>query len=353
MATPLAPRLLRRGLELFAAISVIVFVGILFYGNNLELFLNALVTLRWGWLLIGVGLASLDWFGGGLRLWVLVRHVYPPSSWGSCVIAAGINAWGGYITPSQTGGGPVMIYSMKRSGIPIPEAMIAGLMSFIATVIFFAIAGPVAVFLGAGRSLAEHGVLGQALTLNDLFRLSLGGFVTIGVVMLLLVSFPGVARRLARRVVKWLETHGGAGLAKRVEHLPAGIDRAHESMVAFFRGRGWISLAAGVLLTAAAHANKLLAGYVVLRALNIHALFVDVVLLQTLIVFLLYFAPTPGGSGIAEILSAAVMSIYVPRELTPSYVLLWRILVSYLTVICGSFVFWRWLRLAEERREAS
>ncbi|NIR45822.1 MAG: hypothetical protein GWO39_11870, partial [Gammaproteobacteria bacterium] len=118
-----------------------------------------------------------------------------------------------------------------------------------------------------------------------------------------------------------------------------------------FRGRGWGSLAGAVVLTGFAHANKLLAGYVVLRALNLPAPFVDVLLLQTLIVFLLYFAPTPGGSGLAELLSVAVMSIYVPRELTPSYILLWRILVSYLTVAFGSFLFWRWLKLTEERLE--
>lgn len=106
-------------------------------------------------------------------------------------------------------------------------------------------------------------------------------------------------------------------------------------------------MAGGVGLTSLAFANRLLAAYVVLRMLGIHAPFVDVLLLQTLIVFLLYFAPTPGGSGIAELVSAAVMSIYVPRELTPSYVLLWRIMVSYLTVGFGSFVFWHWLRGAE------
>jgi hypothetical protein len=41
------------------------------------------------------------------------------------------------------------------------------------------------------------------------------------------------------------------------------------------------------------------------------------------------------------------MSIYVPRELSSSYILIWRILVSYLTVAFGSFVFWRWLKMAE------
>ena len=45
------------------------------------------------------------------------------------------------------------------------------------------------------------------------------------------------------------------------------------------------------------------------------------------------------------------MSIYVPRELTPSYILLWRIVVSHLTVGFGSIVFWRWLKGAEEREE--
>jgi glycosyltransferase 2 family protein len=121
--------------------------------------------------------------------------------------------------------------------------------------------------------------------------------------------------------------------------------------VAFFHVRGWLALAGGVGLTGLAFSNRLLAGYVVLRMLGIHAPFVDVLLLQTFIVFLLYFAPTPGGSGVAELVSAAVMSIYVPRELTPSYILLWRITVSYLTVGFGSLVFWYWLRGAETRTE--
>jgi len=56
--------------------------------------------------------------------------------------------------------------------------------------------------------------------------------------------------------------------------------------------------------------------YVALRALGLHANFVDILLVQTLVMFLLYFAPTPGASGIGEVLSAAVMSSYVPRELT-------------------------------------
>jgi len=348
MASPLAPKLLRRGVEIFAAISIAVFAGMLLYGNNLDGFLQAMVSLRWGWVLVGVAVASLDWFGGGLRLYVLLRHLSPTTSLKGCFFAAGLNAWGTLITPSQAGGGPVGIYTLKRYGTPIPEGMIATFMSFVATILFFAVAGPLAIFLGAGKELEDHGILGVA-TLNDLFRVSLGGFITIGAGMLALILFPGVARSLAHRLLGWLERRGSENLARRLAFLSDGIDRAHEAMVAFFRGRGWLSLGASILLTAPTLANKLLAGYIVLRALGIHAPFVDVLLLQTLIIFLLYFAPTPGGSGLAEVLSAAVMSIFVPRELTPSYVLLWRLFVGYLTLAVGSFVFWRWLKLWEER----
>jgi hypothetical protein len=43
------------------------------------------------------------------------------------------------------------------------------------------------------------------------------------------------------------------------------------------------------------------------------------------------------------------MSIFVPRELVPSYILLWRLTVCYLTVGAGSLLFWHWLKGAEER----
>jgi len=346
MAMMVTTRLLRRGLELFAGISALGFVGLLLYGNNLSLFLEAMLSLQWGWALLGVGLASLDWVGGGLRLWVITRHVYPKVTLQGSVVAGGLNTWGGFLTPTQTGGGPLMIYALKRYGVPLPEATISSLMTFVATVMFFAVAGPVALLLGAGRSLEQHGILGRAFTLYDLFRLSLGGFIAIGLLMIALFAFPEVARRIGQRLVSWLERRRPR-LASRVNEMREGVDRSHECLVAFFRGKGWAALAAAVVLSSLAFGNRLAAGYVVLRALDIQAHFVDVLLLQTLITFLLYFAPTPGGSGLAEVLSAAVMSIYVPRVLTPSYILLWRVITCYLTVAFGSFVFWRWLKGAE------
>ncbi|HEY6109041.1 MAG TPA: lysylphosphatidylglycerol synthase transmembrane domain-containing protein [Gemmatimonadales bacterium] len=345
----LTPRLLRRGLEVFALISIGGFVGLLLYGNNWQAFVGALLGLRWWWLVIGLGLASMDWLGGGTRLWVVARHVHPGVRWRDMVVSGGMSAWGAYLTPFQTGAGPMMMWTMRRAGVALPEAVTSTFMTFVATVIFFAVAGPLAIFLGAGRSLAQHGVV-LGITLYDLFKTSFLIFVLIGIAMAFAMFFP----RLLRDFVHWVATRleaRSAKVAARIDRLREGIDRAHECMEAFGSPRGLLALVWAIILSAPSHANKLLAGYIAMRALGLPAHFVDILLVQTFISFLLYFAPTPGASGLAEVLSAAVMSIYVPRELLPGYTVIWRFINSYATVAFGSLLFWRWLRAGLVGRE--
>jgi uncharacterized protein (TIRG00374 family) len=216
------------------------------------------------------------------------------------------------------------------------------LMSFISTIAFFAMAGPLAIALGAGKSLGAHGVV-LGISLYDLFVASLTAFFVLGVILLVVMLFPKVIRDLVHRATVALGRRSRR-VAARLESLEHGIDQAHEAVARFNSPRGWLSLALATLISGPSHANKLLAGYVALRAIGIEANFVDVLLLQTFITFLLYFAPTPGGSGIAELVSAAVMSIYVPRGLTPLYTLLWRLILSYYTIAVGGVVFSMWVR---------
>jgi glycosyltransferase 2 family protein len=352
MTLALTPRLLRRGLELFAIISLAgVIVVLVVYGENVETVGHELLHLRWGWLALGLGLASMDWFGGGTRLWVVARQVHPGVRLRDMIIAGGMSAWAAYLTPFQSGAGPTMMWVMRRRGVRLPEAMTSTFMTFVATVVFFAIAGPLAIYLGAGKSLERHNVV-LGITYYGLFRTSLTIFGALGVLMLVAMVFPAWLRDGVHWLAGRLERKS-ARIAARIEQLRTGIDRAHECMVAFGNPQGWLALLWAVLLSAPSHANKLLAGYVALRALGIPANFVDILLLQTFITFLLYFAPTPGSAGLAEFLSAAVMQIYVGPSQLPSYTLVWRFINSYATVIVGSLLFWYWVRRGLVGREES
>ena len=347
MPLALTPRLLRRGIELFAVISfcgVTLLVGyyLIRFGDRVDVFLTPFLRLHWGWVLVGLVLASMDWVGGGLRLWVCTRYVHPGVRLRDMILAGGFGAWGAYLTPFQSGSAPMSTWVMKRAGVPVPVALSSIFVTFIATVGFFAIAGPLAVWFGAGKSLAQHGLV-LGITLYDLFKTSLTIFGVIGLLMLLAIVAPGLVKRFIQRLAERMGRRSPR-MAERMEKLSAGVDRAHDCMVAFGSPRGWLTLLLAIVISAPSHANKLLAGYVTLRVLGIPANFTDILLLQTLIAFLLYFAPTPGASGLAELTSAAVMSIYVPRELTPSYTLIWRFINSYATVIVGSLIFWYWLR---------
>ena len=85
----LTPRLLRRGLEWFALISIAGLAAILIYSKDVHAFLHSIRTVDWRWLLAGIGLASFDWWGGGLRLWLVTRHVHPNPSLGGMIVASG------------------------------------------------------------------------------------------------------------------------------------------------------------------------------------------------------------------------------------------------------------------------
>ena len=173
MARLLTPKFLLRGFEFSVLASLVGFGITLSTATTSPPFSRGLGRVHWGWVLVGAALASLDWIGGGLRLWVCARHVFPAArrsrdaSWPA--------AWGpgpAYITPLNSGAGPMTMYTLRRYGVPLPVAVTSTFISFVATILFFAIAGPLALVFGAGRSLGQRGnVLG--LSLYDLFLGSL------------------------------------------------------------------------------------------------------------------------------------------------------------------------------------
>src|SRR3954465_4751596 len=108
------------------------------------------------------------------------------------------------------------MYTMRRYGLPLPVAVTSTFMSFVATILFFAIAGPLALLFGAGQSLGQRGnVLG--LSLYDLFRGSLTIVGAIGVLMGFVMFFPKLVRdlihRLAEAIGRW-GRRGGGGVGK-------------------------------------------------------------------------------------------------------------------------------------------
>src|SRR2546425_4243549 len=259
MALALTPRLLRRGLELFAGISlfgvaILVAYYLIRFGDRVDVLLSPFLRLHWAWVPVGLVLASMDWVGGGLRLWVCARHVNPSVRLRDMILAGGFGAWGAYLTPFQSGSAPMSMWVMKRAGVPVPIALSSIFVTFIATVGFFAIAGPLAVWFGAGKSLSQHGLV-LGITLYDLFKTSLTIFGIIGLLMLTAVVFPGLVKRFIERLAGRIARRSPRA-AEKMEKLSGGVDRAHDCMVAFGSPKGLLTLLLAIIISAPSHANK-------------------------------------------------------------------------------------------------
>jgi hypothetical protein len=104
------------------------------------------------------------------------------------------------------------------------------------------------------------------------------------------------------------------------------------------------------LLSLAFMLSRSIMAFLCLRFLGIQAsgLF-NVIETQLSLIFLIYFAPTPGSSGLAEGASMLMMDGAMPIGFVPYYNLLWRCSTLYLPAIAG-LLFLSWTVLQDARK---
>lgn len=332
MSYQISRQRIRRGLQIFTMVSLGSVVAVFCFTHS-HLTVEALGRIEPFWLLCALPFVALDWLGGGYRLYLFSRVFHPSIRFKTCVKANLANCFLGSITPSQTGGGPAQVYMLYVGGMPAVEATSASLMTFFSTTFFLVIAGA---FMFAFRESMplSGGYLGHLFDAGMLF------FLGIALLLAVALAFPGFYRELFRILV------GVVSRVRRKDYLRAGsmahraidaIDRCHRQLIHYARRHSHIFLA-GIVVTAVCFLSKFTVAYLIVRSLGMEASFVHVALLQMVIVLINYFFPTPGASGAAELSSAALMSAVVSKGFIGYYVILWRMLATYVSVAVGGGV---------------
>jgi uncharacterized protein (TIRG00374 family) len=325
----------RWGLIVFAGASILGFVAAFLLSEDWGQEFASLQRFNPIWFLPAAGLTLLDWLGSGLRVKALVG---PHNSRISLFKSAQIGVAGtamGYLTPSSTGAGPATIYGLMRQGLTFGRAAGINAMSFLSNVIFLSLAGLIAWILGAGGTVADIRLPVAGLSAAALFKWSawLFALAVIGIVILALL--PGMTRSVVRRIMG--RDH------PRIERVLYQIDEMHEGIVAYWRESGILLFLLAILSGAVHFGARFLLGYVVLRGFVVEAPFLEVVLLHIVIQYLLFVVPTPSGAGIGELITAAVMSPFLPPGLALPYVAVWRLFLNYGTVTMGGGLLMTWL----------
>lgn len=329
----LPPGAIRLGVTVFVAASLLGFGTLFIMTQDLQGSLNGFRQFDLRWAIPCLVLASLDWVGGGLRLWLLVLPLKFDVPFRRCIPIAGATAALASLTPSGSGGGPAQLYGLVREGAPLGGALAGNFASVTVNLMFLSLSGLGAWYFGAASVLEGIELPIGGISAATLFEWAALSFGVIASLVLLFALSPRWPRAVVLRVF---------GRTPRVRKALRFLQELHGSIIIYARrGKKYIVLA--VLADVIPFGARFAMGYAVLRGFGVEAPFWNVFMLHALLHFLLYFMPTPGGSGIGEILAFAFMTPFLPSDLLVAYTAVWRLFLTYLTVLAGGAVLFRWL----------
>ena len=299
--------------------------------------------LQWGYLFLILLSLPIETVASGLRLWLLCRVLQPGVRLWTCFKAEWANVAVAMLTPSQSGGGPGQIYLLSRGGASIGTALTVSLLSFVGTMVGLLCMGLYSLLVSG---LAHTGPLFAAATWTIIF---------ISAAMVLAATWPNLFRVVlvtlsrafhqAQGKLRPLHDHPLPGdprrgsTAKPLDRLTVkliDIIYTYRNDVRRFLQAGKTTFVCVCLLSLVFLFSRALIPYLCLRFLGIHtSTFRHVIEVQMALTFLVFFAPTPGGAGVAEAASLSIMDAIVPVGFAPYYTLLWRFLTLYLAAIAG------------------
>ena len=299
--------------------------------------------LRWRYLLPLLLVLPVESLASATRIWLICRVLHPGVSFWVCLQSEFANVAVALLTPSQSGGGPGQIYLLRRSGVSVGTGLTATLLSFMGTLVGLLLLGC--------YSLAASGTAANGL----LFRAPVWALTLIASVLLLGAASPDVCRAglaaasrtvcraLGRReLIRDWRPPGTAPATPAVDRMDVRTARLVDLLYTYrddvrrFLRHGTASVVAVGLLSVVFLLARAVTPYFCARFLGVEGgSFRQIVEAQMALIFLVFFAPTPGGAGIAEGASLTIMADIVPAALAPYYNLLWRFSTAYLAALAG------------------
>ena len=320
-----------KGAFWFALITVITIAAIFFYTNTGET-IKALSHISYKYIGICMVMIFADLMMGSWRNHIYIRKLNPEVSHWVSFRANVANMFMGAVTPAHGGAGPAQIYVYTSNGVSFINAFTVSLINMGATLIFMPLAGLVAIMLmdtsvvsGIVPTMLQYGFTFFLLFLLA-FLLAFWKPVWMGIII----------RKMA----------GALSLVfpRRREKLTHWADRSYQSISKYqqtcsvlVRKHPFL-FPLSLVITTFLYMNKYCMQYVILLGLGVNASLVQVISIQILIQFLIYFAPSPGGSGFAELSISTLFGRIVPATLLPIFTLLQRSFLLFFPAIIGAYV---------------
>jgi uncharacterized protein (TIRG00374 family) len=269
-------------------------------------------------------------------MWLFTKAISPSVSFIACVRNCVVGNFMSATTPSQTGGGPAQIWVLTRDGATGGQALTIMLMTFLSSLVFY-------VFAAVGLWFASAHMELPVAPSKTLFAVPLVLFGTIAGTLLLALFRPQYVLNWFDRCANTLRQR--PRFARPSERVLTWVREGSATTQQVVR-KIKLRFLFGVLLSVGIFGNRYFAAYLSAQTLGLNPPLADILVIQMFLHILLYFLPTPGGSGGAEIGSALLMVDLIPKATMPVYIVIWRSAITYLAVLVGGLIFIHYLHRA-------
>lgn len=244
-----------------------------------------------------------------------------------------LHYFGCAVTPMQSGGGPFQVYVLYKKNVPLGKGIAITLTRTLLTLLILGFVVPLAVII-------EPELLEGKLFVKGVFSYVMVFIVVSWILILLSILRPALIKRWGLVLILWLKRIGAIKpetVLRAVRRMNLEIDNYNLNFRMFFScGFRYFLLAVVFSVLHLLCMFSVLPCLIAAMGLPFH--FMQAILAQAVFLFLLYFVPTPGASGVAEGGGAAVFGLLVPWNMAGVTAIAWRFFTEYLAIAMGVVV---------------
>lgn len=322
----------RKGISFFIFFVLISMIAIVCYTADASTYLalkNANIIL----LICAFTLVVLGWVLDSIKFMTLSLAAGEKLSFKDTLTVVLVNYFGCAITPMQSGGGPFQVYMLYQKGVAVGKSIAITLVRTIFTLVILALFVPFALQL-------DESVLANYKYLSN-YLYFIFAFVGASVALIIVsIVKPTIIKSLVEKILKLINKFGfikAKRLKSILQKVYSEIDIYNANMKEFVgNGKKWLFVS---FLVAICHMFVYMSVMpVVILATGFSINFLQCLIAEALFLFVLYFVPTPGASGIAECGAATICAMFMPLGAAGITAILWRMISEYTGIALGAVV---------------
>ena len=329
---------LRKGLIIFILLAFGMGALIIFRSVDRETIRSLLAADKLK-LLLALFVVFIAWICDAGRFCALSYAAHEKVSFPLGIVLTWLNYFGSAVTPMQSGGGPFQVYALYKKGIPVGKGIAITLMRTMLTILILTLAVPTVMML-------DPEILEGSPFLKGLVFYVLIVILATWAFVAFTIMKPEMIKKLARVVVMWLRRFKFMKSNRTVVKIVQWLDREIDNYIlnfrlAFHSGKMWVATA---VILSVLHLLALFSVLpVLMSAVGLPFRYTQTIAVQAVFMFILYFVPTPGASGVAEGGGALLYSVLMPENMAGVMSLICRFFTDYISIFMGVIVVVRML----------